>query len=513
MDTIAHRYVLANLSIAAITLAATGFATADGTKRTEPPAGNHADSGYSTSECALHDLRIIYHPSPGPSGQGGAAAAPLEADPLRGRRPFSPDSLLQELPDVGVITKVPEFHDCQRFIVQDRRRPRAPRPSGALVGMSYDSVYAIWGVLRLPKVWTSLQALDVRRSAAVRLLKDSANAIRSMGMQQWRATRDSIVDASKHRALLVAVIYTWGGRYDRLGIRNGFNCVYLHTPATPGAKVLPLGTDRADCPDTIRADRSPRGVKDLSVRRRTISGLSAADYPRVARWEWDDRQLQQFIGIMCDAWCWIGPSGFAPAPSYPNVLPSGSAEQRRVTEAWGWFDEQYLAIPEAPGSRKLIPSRTRGTLFPDPALDRYTQADFDSTWRVAARVSLSHPELSYESNYNFLTAPTASPMDMRGVTTIELCKGSGCEGVPPTLGNICAWPAPESKPAPDERWWARITSSGKVVYKCVIRRDHSDLVDEEGAPIRVPGTARWHWTMGDEPTWKRCDNGCCEVIQ
>jgi hypothetical protein len=428
------------------------------TNLNDPPRGSHVTRITADRrkhwECDLHKRFAI----------------PIYS-PILGR-----DTTIDTIPDVGVISTVPEFHDCQRFIV-----------FRGITAVGYDSVYAIWAVLKLPKLWRNLAALD------------------SSGGNE------------APRALLAAVILSIGGNYRELGIRHGFNCVYLHSSASPKAKVVSIGPSVADCADTVPVSLGGDTVTNLAVKREQIRGLKVNDYPPVARWEWNDRTRKQFIGVMCDAWCFIGPSGVVSARSYPrtdraDLLAATPTAKRRVTEAWGWFDEQKLAVPPwgVPGG--VAPSTTLGTIFPDSGLYRYRQADFVSTWVHAASVSLSEDNAHYRARMNFVSERTSVPLGER-LTTIELCKGE-CKGVPATLGSTCNWPSTDPEPTSSDRWWARIISARQdTVFKCVVRRDHSDLKDENGHPINVPATARWHWVLGDETTWKRCDNGCCDIIQ
>lgn len=413
------------------------------------------------------------------------------------------DTLIDTIPDVGVITTVPEFHDCQRFILF-----RGNTVAG------YDSVYAIWAVLKLRKLWASLTALDAMSdTATLQLPQDSIRVSRAKGNFDsiWAIIAPPLRARAARKALLGAVILSIGGEYKRLGIQPGFNCLYLHSTRAPRAKIVAQGRALSNCPDTIWAGLTGVTVSDLNVDRQKIDGLQPADFPAVARWEWDARKKEQFIGLMCDAWCFIGPAPVV-SPKYPSGQAGDPPKKRRVIEAWGWFDEQLLAEPPWGVVNGIGPSAILGTILPDSGLYAYKQADFQNQWRLSARVSLSAASTHYKSRMNFVTAATRVPLS-DSVTTIELCKGDQCSRVPDTLEASCNWPSNETKPAPSERWWAKITSAtGNVVYKCVVRREHSDLKDETGAHMDVPGTARWHWILGDETTWKRCDNGCCDVI-
>lgn len=406
----------------------------------------------------LMALALVFacnEPSDSVSGEPGGASyleqrrecpLPVEID-------TSADTTLPsvtEIPVAGKILNVPEFHDCQRFIVDSE---------GTLV---YDSLYAIFASFELDTLWAS--------------------------------KRDSLPEDS---AFVAAEIVSWGGEYGSLGIKPWFNCLLVFgSPSAPEAKMVSLGPYEHDC---LHPPTTTFGTTALVVRRIPPT-YSDADYPAVARWEWDAETKRQYIGIKCGpAWCEIFKEGTILnfASTYAGI---------RVSQIKGWFDEQRLAV----GTRTV--SNIKGSIFPHPRLDSYTLDDFRKTswlvfrrWVPTAYVALdgTDPDVgSYLAKTNFDPTVATSPIDMSKLNRIWLCNGSRFQCRIPS--NVqCTWPS--SGVPGDSLWWTKIQSPGNVLrYKCVWREDHSDL------DIHIPGTARWRWLAQDETEWMRCAQGCCQ---
>lgn len=403
-----------------------------------------------------------------------------------------PPDTLRVLPESGPITDIPEFHDCQRFVREDG---------------DYDALYAIFASFMLPQL-TSI----------------------------WQDTLEIIPEA---RPFVAAQIYSWGGSYPSLGIAPGFNCLHLYgTAVAPRAKMVQHGPENPRCreehTDGTRSSATSIGEKTLYVRRTALGNFAPYDYPPVARWEWDSVGRRQYIGIACGAaWCEVysWPS-LTSAPAY-SALGISPTALRRTGEIKAWFDEQQLAVapPGAPDFQNVVPSRTRGTVFPDPALGGYTMPAF-GRWLPVAYVRLTgagwppvappqlHSDGYYRTAFGFLqVSPGVIGLERRGDTRVDLCRGQ-CPGLParfsrPTLSAAACgrWPTndplqPQPPQDPRERWWARITNArGDTLYKCVLRRAH------EGLQIRIPGIVRWRWMANDETLWVACTQGCCELIQ
>lgn len=373
---------------------------------------------------------------------------PLEIDTAP--HTFPPRPPVTEIPVAGRITNVPEFHDCQRFIVDS---------AGKLV---YDSLYAIFASFELDTLWSS---------------KD--------------------VSLPEDRAFVAAEIVSWGGEYRSLGIKPWFNCLLVFgSPSAPQAKMVAMGRNEPDC---LHPQSPPLATRTLAIRP-IPSGYSETDYPAVARWEWDAAAGKQYIGIKCGrAWCQIFERG-------TTLSPASTYAGSRVSVIKGWFDEQRLAV----GTGTV--SNIKGSIFPHPRLDTYTIDDFRRTtwlirrqWVPTAFVALdgTDPDVgSYLTKTNFDPTVATSPLDMNKLNKIWLCNGSRFQCRIPSRLN-CDWPT--AGVPNDSLWWTKIQSPGNVLrYKCVKRHGHDDL------GIHIPGTARWRWLAQDETEWMRCAQGCCE---
>jgi hypothetical protein len=251
-------------------------------------------------------------------------ASPLLV-PLPEDRPECPhDGLLSRIGGVvispisltAIFTSIPEFHDCQRFVVDVGGR------------LTYQSVYAIYAAPGL----------------------------------------DSTFDSGSRGA--AATIVSDGGWYGPLGIKPGVNCLYLEpTETTWKARLVPNGLN-GNCP----VNPFLFAFADFDVVADPLPpGLKPEDVPAVARWDWDAENRVQYIGIRCgDRWCEIGPRGFKPSPALP--VPAGvHGKDARVYLIKGWYDRQLLAQP---GSDPAVPSNTIGVIVPHfdlPALIESTE--------------------------------------------------------------------------------------------------------------------------------------------
>jgi len=379
--------------------------------------------------------------------------------PPVGPRPECPgeDSLRIAVPLSGPITGIPEFHDCQRFILV--------RGTDTV----YDSLYAIFAAFHLESLPNHLDTSSSQAPIAVP----------------------------------AATVYSYGGVYASLGIRPGFNCLYLWDSKSWKAKMVPNPT--GNCTPPV----NPLAVEGTELEVRVVSNpqYGPPDYPPVARWDWDARRSKQYIGIMCGAaWCEIGDRGFVPSQVFAKLLPvdptlvnqPSGLEINRVSKIKGWYDAQLLAVRGSNG--RLRPSGVWATFVPHPALDRMDDvANFDNFWVHVGTVVLSGDLPTYKSKLNFAFDPT-QPQSAK----IYFCHGNrvlpgqsgGCE--------MNAASLPTCSPQPDP-WWAKIVSRAGTVYKCITRRTHP------GAGAHIPGTVRWRWVLDDEGTWGRCTGGCCTI--
>lgn len=385
---------------------------------------------------------------------------------------------ISSVPASGPITNIPEFHDCQRFIVE---RPWYAfwKPKRA-----YDSLYAIFAAFRLDSV------------------------------------PDTLVTSV---SIPVATIYSYGGTYSPLGIRPGFNCLFLTPPSTNTkdwtAEMVSVADSNCLNQATLKPYGTPTSLEARRVPMPVATPFTPDDYPAAARWDWGTLKGhgQQYIGIRCGrSWCEVGAKSFKPSgpytgPAAPFMSVPGfalpTAKQPRVTMIKGWYDAQTLDVI---ADGKQVPSPAYGVLIPNSALD-ILPADnvapglgvFD-TW-----VHVANAWLSADYKWNLT----------QGMNQIWLCRK------PPASAGTCA--VPMGEPAlssialsacwdgPDGRWWAKIVSStGKVRYQCVRRRSHltelqAYIAANPTAVVKIPGTARWRWLLDDAGEWTKCATGCC----
>jgi hypothetical protein len=379
---------------------------------------------------------------------------PEPTDPTAGRaecpHKWELHRMLNSGPATSPIRNIPEFHDCQRFILADGNRE-----------IRYDSLYAIFASFQL---------------AALEGRLDSLAQVYGAG----------------GRALPAAEIYSESGTYPSLGIKTTFSCLFVFHASDWKAVMVPEPNDNSDC--ISPEDPSKLRGTPLEVRRSEFAKLTDQDYPPVARWDWDTVNLKQYIGIKCGAgWCEIGEPGFVSSPGYPDDL-SRPTEFRKTRVVKGWYDEQWLATVKA---GKVEPTRIRGTIFPDMALGTYN-AKSDFQWVPVAHVAVDGPPAEYKTKFNFDKAAPESPT----LNTISMCYGSRYQ----CLGALYAW-WPWLKPmcGSGDQWYDRtVALDGSSKFRCVTQRPAPNAVAE------VPATTRWRWLASDETSWKRCMLGCCE---
>lgn len=379
------------------------------------------------------------------------------------------------LPLVGLLTTIPEFHDCQRFIDSSGGR------YGPLVGIF--AVATLSGFELTPG--TPPPRADFREPP---------------GTEDPAAADEPVAPVPPHpEGWPVGVIVNFDQvEYAPLGIKPGINCLYVYPsserPHGIAARVVPVGSDAQAC----AAPFSPAMVgTELLAFARRMPLDHPSDYPPVARWDWDPKSSTQFIGISCGRrWCEIGQgSGFSPSPTHLYFLTD--RKERRVFAVKGWHDEQWLGRNGIAG---LYPAPYQGTLVPVKNLAEMDATTFGTPqWTEVARVAISPHDPAYEDKFTFTTANMPGRMN-----TIALCQGSWTACIATDAPASAPGAAPNCKGTTDGMWWARITNTrGDKAYRCVTRRPH--------VGITMPGTARWLWSDDDESIWVECDEGCCQV--
>jgi hypothetical protein len=443
-----------------------------------------------------------------------------------------PDDQSQPIEQIAVsdlVTNIPEFHDCQKFINAAGNgygdQPLAIFAHYSLLGQ-FEKVIRRWSDANAAGVWSAQSTITITPGWDAQRVSDFTSRLNN--------------PTGAGDAFVFAEILNYGDEYPSLGIKHGFNCLYVALkeqttgtqppiqggggvqtsstqPQTRGPRIsasqpsvlVDLTAIMVSVPqdgiclqaarfDTLRA----KGAKVLAVRP-TAVGRQQDDFPPVARWDWDG--LHHFIGIMCGpAWCEIGEPGFNSSPSYPG-------DKTHVVK--GWYDEQRLAIKNADGM--LVPSPVVGTVFPTPGLlavrDTGSAAisRFTGSWVDVASVALSQASPNYKEKLNLDPSP---PTEARNV--IALCNGwATCAPrvrIPLFGGGLnvsAVWRLPVCASSDNGTWRARITgAAGNVSYRCVRR-----WAAPTNATFYVPATARWRWLVDDEGTWEGCIQGCCET--
>lgn len=365
-------------------------------------------------------------------------------------------TVVTSIPLAGPISNVPEYHDCQRFVM------------GA--GPELGPLVAIFARYNLDSLGFLIDTLHEH------------------GMELGAAG---------------AQIYNYDHAYGPLGIQGpGFSCLYLNrTPSSSSdqpvwtAKMVFAGSDETRCMQPANVNTLPGQPLSVVVRPKPLSG---PDVPPVARWDWDPEHSEQYIGVKCgDDWCEIGRPGFTrsndhkykatwPAPEpVPSMTAPTGRQKERVLAVKGWYDEQRLSVGSA-GS--LHATTIMGRAIPHPLLDDMDDiAVFRKGWIPSAYVDM---DADYTAKYTL----------RQGLNRIYMCHNAdkSCQGVPAACPDAAS-------PAPADQWWTKIVSGvasdTTVTYRCVTRREH--------AGVDVRGTVRWRWTENDETLWVRCGAGCC----
>jgi hypothetical protein len=257
------------------------------------------------------------------------------------------DSAAIQLNMVGPATEIPEYHDCQRMILQDPAHR--------------DGVYG-----QLVAIYATQQ--------------------------------DQPKTPQADSAYLLAEILNYGPKsnsghtpdYKPLGIPYGASCLYgqLHSKSAQ-AWIVPLG-ERIDCKQNSLALSS---IKEnaLELRRDEVEGASMFEYPNVAKWDWDDTRKEQYIGVECgNAWCEIGKPGFT-----SSVVPTWFPPE--LSRVKGWYDAQRLAVTMDDGS--LAPTNVIGYAVPTALLDQKEPTDF-GTGVQAVMLTMSGNNGTYSRKYS-----------------------------------------------------------------------------------------------------------------
>jgi hypothetical protein len=242
--------------------------------------------------------------------------------------------------------------------------------------------------------------------------------------------------------------------YEDLGLMKGHNDLDIqYNPAAPP-------------PSRWTATMRPKCVSLRLARFEDATCCASADaFPGVARWDYDNSNQNQIIGVKCgNGWCEVGKG-----VTYGNSHTGGT---KRLVK--GWFDEQRLAIRPAAGPLKPW-QQSVASVFPSDDLESYgTPQDFRYKW-----------------------VPVGTIESPAAYGRLEI---KGHPRIPSEL--YLMWFELTDK------WYALMVS-----YDPAGRRYSSmfavNMVPHPG--MRIPGVARWGWEDEDESIWVRCANGCCQL--
>ncbi len=386
-----------------------------------------------------------------------------------------PEGLKMELPVPGPISNVPEFHDCQRFLLNK---------SGNL---AYGSMEAIFVRYKIDSVFDSTEPLHIPDTL--------------YHTSPWYAILTPPT-ATTHLAIVGQVLSY--GNYTLLGIQSTYSCILLEWDAAPSPPMyrawmvpVPSGTRCGLPPLTLPAAH----IKELYVTPVTF----ANDAPPVSRWDWDPIAREQYIGMVCPTgWCELhAEQGYTTSSSHggtPSIMK-------------GWYDEQYLASYV---SGALTMDGSFGAIFPDPTLGGRSVASYTGQWLASAWVTLNHQSANYAPKLNLEPgSPMMNPLaDLvhpdvaRQYNEIELCFSTGAKRCPNQ--DLVKHPCPpdhwtEGTQSYVGTWFARETPVGghNPTYSCTQFRSYPGF--------QAPPTVRWRWDLKDETMWISCPLGCCQV--
>jgi hypothetical protein len=418
--------------------------------------------------------------------------------------PHMPES--DTVPLAGPITNIPEFHDCQRFLDPNGNR--------------YLALVGIWVSAKLDSLGDRLERESYRINWPIPG-GGTVNPDNPFDPRNWRRSPPG----SRPYGVAFAEIFSYDAAYSPLGIRKGWNCLYLYRTQDAnqyGAVLTPVDSGRACLHDLTPENAAAlvEQVTPLFVRR--TDGLRDADYPPVGRWEWDTRYHRQYIGIKCGSgWCEIAAdrefsSSPGYAPDFASLAAAGaspaSAELTRVYSVKGWYDEQQLGVsPAATTAGGIVPASFRGIAVPEPVIDTISTAATFDTFVVVAHVALDKGgEAVYGGKFNFQDATMPPNGPIATLTEVALCTGTRGSCLPRGSELKCGNGSIADKAlAETTRWFFRVKApGGRTEYRCGERHGHEQLT---ALGIHVPGTARWRWLAKDEKLWVRCVQGCCTV--
>lgn len=286
----------------------------------------------------------------------------------------------------------------------------------------------------------------------------------------------------------VATVVNWGGfdqeviEYDALGIRDGWNCLWLRSDNGWRATV----TRRDDVPCAVQD--APSGSYNLDVLR-----VYHPELRNTARWGWSEARSSHLIGVKCgSAWCWVGPQAH-----WNDTTQHLAQDEPSPSEG----DEQHLAVPGAGGIvpgpfARVVPSdELRSLARQQEQVPKDTPVDLiGPPFRTAAGLHVAQITIP---------APTPKPYDEIWGPTSPLE----------------VWLALRDTLVTDDQ--SGVTATDTIVG--VTFTDTNGGGERTTVGTRIPGMAhaavgavrwRWHDTSSTESIWSACGEegtDCCDT--
>jgi hypothetical protein len=411
----------------------------------------------------------------------------------------------------GDLAGMPEVHDCQRLIFADDAGQKTYGPLGVLfASRSLDGLFDRAGggdaqypvraaatintwegsypPLHLPSGWSCLYIVRRPRQfeahPEVQRVRpaDTTSRVRAMTELLTTVAR-SEVDTAMIRSEMLSL---WAGG-DQPYPAYVFVAHVVPVDATAdGAVECPVGdSERLASFPALAVTATPLASLVGTPGVAALGGFSAA------RWDADfgNGGRSQHISLRCgDSWCDVMPTDAAgPVPDLrPGDMPSGARAELK-----GWYDQQYLALPDPEHPGRLHPGPTLATYMPVRDLGSFDLNKFDN-WTVVGYLHLSEASPTYKEKLN-LDAGWNTVWLRRGELHDGEVAARGCRGTDEEKHKL-------------NPWYAKVeTAAGQVTLYCSYQQIHP------GPAADLPGIVRWRWLDDDETTWQRCPTGCCPI--
>jgi hypothetical protein len=297
------------------------------------------------------------------------------------------------------------------------------------------------------------------------------------------------IDFAQTSGVWVAAIYVGAtpaiatnDPYDDLGLRAGWNCLYMRSQGLAGVTMRGLVVQ----PDDEGNCRRQSSWVGRPAHRSPITATSPAHYPPVARFVEKKNTWRVGIGVKCVArWCNYGINAPPDVDDLAHPVGSTASPTYARRAVLGWHDQQHLLIGAVTSSGTGGKATIRSSIVPVHNLETFrTSSHFSGITNVA--------EIYFPDN------------DVAGT---KYATGWGFSHSGTTPDTLALQLRAGQDPHLTSSWRVFVNSVEKANLK-VRYTNHSTIFNPN--PY-IPGTARWRWKDGDEAIWVRCLDGCCEV--